>query len=115
MEKERSKGLTPRQQEWLGHLRTCAQSGETVRAYAKRHGLSEHAMYQAAKGLRRRGALPAHARRPRKAQTAPAFVKVSAAVRPTASGSWRARLPNGIVLEGSEGLGPELLVALAAL
>ena len=115
MGEERSKGLTPRQREWLGHLRACARSGETVRAYAKQRGFSEHAMYQATKVLRRRGVLPAHSRRPRKAQTVPAFVKVPAAVRPTSSGTWRARLPNGIVLEGSEGLGRELLEALAAL
>ena len=42
-------------------------------------------------------------------------MKVSTAVRSTSSGSWRARLPNGVMLEGSEGLGPELLEALAAL
>jgi uncharacterized protein len=115
MGEKRSSGLTPRQREWLVHLRACARSGETVRAYAKRHALSEHAMYQATKDLRRRGVLPAHSGRPRQAKTAPAFVKVSAAVRSTSSGPWRARLPNGIVLEGSEALGPELLEALAAL
>ena len=114
MGKRRSSGLTPRQQEWLGHLCTCARSGETVRAYAKRHALSEHAMYQAAKGLRRRGVLPA---RPRGRSDAKKlrFVKVLPTVRSAPSGSWRARLPNGIVLEGSDGLGPELLEALAAL
>ena len=42
-------------------------------------------------------------------------MKVSPAVRSTGSGGWRARLPNGVMLEGSEGLGPELLEALAAL
>jgi hypothetical protein len=111
---KRSSGLTPRQQEWRRHLGACTQRGETVRAYAKQHGLSEHAMYQAAKELRQRGLLPASRRR-RSGAKKPSFVKVSPAVRSMSSGTWRARLPNGIVLEGSDGLGPELLEALAAL
>ena len=114
MGKKRSRGLTPRQQEWRGHLESCARSGETVRGYAKRHGLSESAIYQAAKDLRRRGVLP-KSPRSRSAQKPSSFVKVSAAVHATSSGAWRARLPNGVVLEGSEGLGPKLLEALAAL
>ena len=114
MGKKRSSGLTPRQQEWRGHLEACARSGETVRGYAKRLELPESAMYQAAKDLRRRGVLPKRARSRSKTKS-PAFVKVSAAVPAPSSGTWRARLPNGVVLEGSEGLGPKLLEALAAL
>ena len=114
MGKKRSSGLTPRQQEWLRHLEACARSGETMRGYAKRLELSESAMYQAAKDLRRRGVLPKSSRS-RSAKRKPSFVKVSAAVHAPSSGAWRARLPNGIVLEGSEGLGPRLLEALAAL
>ncbi len=114
MGKKRSIELTPGQQEWRRHLVACARSGETVRAYAKRHRLSDQAMYQASKELRQRGVLPASGRG-RSAGKKPSFVKVSPAVRSTSSGSWRARLPNGVVLEGSEGLGPELLEALAAL
>ena len=114
MGKKGSIGLTPGQQEWRRHLATCSRSGETVRAYAKRHGFSEQAMYQASKELRQRGVLPASVRG-RSAGKKPSFVKVSTGVRPTSFGSWRARLPNGVVLEGSEGLGPELLEALATL
>jgi hypothetical protein len=114
MARERSIGLTPRQQEWRRHLEACARSGETMRGYAKRLELSESAMYQAAKDLRRHGVLPQSARSRSEAKK-PSFVKVSAAVHGTSSGAWRARLPNGIVLEGSEGLGPKLLEALAAL
>ena len=55
MGRKRSTGLTPRQREWLGHLQACRRSGETIRAYAKRHRLSDQAMYQAARDLRRRG------------------------------------------------------------
>ena len=111
---KRSIGLTPGQREWRRHLAACARSGETVRGYAKRHGFSEQAMYQASKELRQRGVLPASGRG-RSAGKKPSFVKVSPAVRSTGSGGWRARLPNGVVLEGSEGIGPELLEALAAL
>ena len=114
MGKKRSSVLTPRQQEWRHHLEACARSGETMRGYAKRLELSESAMYQAAKDLRRRGVFPKSARSRSKA-TLSSFVKVSAAVSGPSSGAWRARLPNGIVLEGSEGLGPKLLEALAAL
>ena len=113
MGQRRSSGLTPRQQEWQRHLEACARSGETVRAYAKRHGLSEHAMYQTAKDLRQHGLLPASRRR--RSSKKPSFVKVSPTVRASSSGSWRARLANGIVLEGSGGLSAELLEALAAL
>ncbi len=114
MGKKRSIVLTPGQQAWRRHLVACSQSGETVRAYAKRHGFSDQAMYQASKDLRRRGVLPA-SRRGRSSGKKPSFVKVSPAVRSTSCGSWRARLPNGVVLEGSAGIGPELLEALAAL
>ena len=114
MGEKRSIGLTPGQRAWRRHLMACARSGETVRTYAKRHGLSDQAMYQASKELRQRGVLPA-SRRGRSAGKKPSFVKVSPAVRSTSCGSWRARLPNGVVLEGSEGIGPELLEALAAL
>jgi hypothetical protein len=113
MGKKRSAGLTPRQREWLRHLRACARSGETVRAYAKRHGFAEHGMYQAAKDLRQRGVLPA--RRRSEAKSRPTFVKVSPAVSAIASSRWRVRLPNGVVLEGTEILGPEWLEALARL
>ena len=114
MARNRSKGLTPRQREWRRHLEACARSGETMRGYAKRLELSESAMYQAAKDLRRRGVLPRTARS-RSVRKESAFVKVTGAVHVPSSGAWRARLPNGIVLEGSERLGPKLLEALAAL
>jgi len=113
MARSRAGSLTPRKQEWLGHLRSCTRGGESVRAYAKRHGLSQHAMYQAAKDLRKLGALPAGGRR-RPAKPRSSFVQVSPGT-PTASLAWRARLPNGIVLEGAGGLGRELVEALAGL
>jgi hypothetical protein len=108
--------LTPRQREWLRHLRTCSRSGETMRGYAKRHGFSEHGMYQAAKGLRQRGVLPPVSRRRRSEAKRPTtFVKVSPAVSAIGSSAWRVRLPNGVVLEGTESLGSAWLEALARL
>lgn len=114
MGRKRSTGLTLRQREWLGHLQACRRSGETIRAYAKRHRLSEQAMYQASRNLRQRGALPA-ARGRRSEKNRPGFVKVSRAERPGGMSAWRARLPNGVVLEGSGALGRELVEALAGL
>jgi len=102
--------LTPAQRRWLLHLRRCAHEGQTVRAYAKRHRLSEWALYTATRELRAKGVLapakrsPKAPRRPRRASSPPQrFVEVKATV-PEASASgarWRARLPNGVVLEGT--------------
>lgn len=117
MGRKRASGLTPRLREWLGHLRKAEGAGETVRAYARRHGLSEHSMYQAAKDLRRKGVLATAgrsstkrvARRGAVAQ-GPRFVEVKASRPEPAepSRAWRARLPNGVVVEGSGDLGAVL-------
>lgn len=108
MESKRSSTLTARQREWLGHLRRAASGKMTVRAYAKRHRLSEHALYQAAKELRRKGAW-GPGRRVEKAQ--PRFVEVRAPAAVEAPSPWRAQLPNGVVIEGTG----ELAGALAML
>jgi hypothetical protein len=117
MGKKRASGLTPRQREWLRHLRKAEGAGETVRAYAQRHGLSEHALYQAAKDLRRKGVLAPAGRTPRKRAArrsvvaqGPRFVEVKAshAAPPETPSAWRARLPNGVVVEGSGDLGAVL-------
>jgi hypothetical protein len=101
--------LSSRQREWLAHLKQCEASGETMKAYAKRHGLSVHAMYQAAKGLRRRGALSpaAHSRTDGRAS----FVRVSPP--PSAAVVWRVCFASGAVLEGAGPLSSESLTALA--
>jgi transposase len=115
MGRKRASGLTPRQREWLGHLRKASSAGESVRGYAKRLGLSEHTLYQAAKDLRRKGvhvsadkASRAVSAR-RAAVTRPRFVEVRAtqAAAPAAPSpsAWRARLLNGVVIEGTGELG----------
>lgn len=109
--------LTPRKREWLRHLRVCGRRGGTMRAYAKHHGLSEHALYQAAKELRELGVLvPASPRRCGKKPVT--FVRVTPAassIGSIAASGWRVRLPNGVVLEGSDRLGADWLEALARL
>lgn len=114
MGRKRSAELTARQREWLAHLRKARSAGESLRGYAQRHGLSEHALYQAAKDLRRRGAWPESSRvRPGVRHS---FVRVSvAAPAAEAVASWRIRLPNGVWLEGAGALDAGLLEALAGL
>ena len=114
--------LTALQRQGLERLAACARSGMTIRAYAKRHRLSEPQLYQMAKVLRSKGVLAA-ARRGGKAEPPrvlavrkPRFVEVDArAVAQAPSGAsptaWCARLPNGVVVEGST----DLAVALAVL
>jgi transposase InsO family protein len=118
-------GLTELQEQGLQRLEACAREGLTIRAYAKRERLSEQQLYQMAKVLRAKGVL-APSRRggkpepPRvRAERRPRFVEVQthAVTRATsewidvAPSTWRARLPNGVVLEGST----DLVVALEAL
>ena len=102
MGSKRSSGLTPRQREWLGHLRKAASAKMALRAYAQRHGLSEHALYQAGKELRRKGhwAPSRRAARARAAQAPERFVEVRTRAAVEAPSPWRARLANGVVIEG---------------
>ena len=113
MGNKRASELTPRQREWLEHLRKAASGKTTVRAYARRHRLSEHGLYQAAKELRRKGhwAPSKRATTARTARTQGRFVEVRSAAPAEAPSPWRAQLPNGVVIEGAG----ELAGALAML
>ncbi len=109
--------LTPRKREWLRRLRSCASRGQTMRAYAKQHGISEHALYQAAKELRGLGVRMPDSRR-RRAKKPATFVRVTpiaSSIGSIATSAWRVRLPNGVVLEGSDRLGVDWLEELARL
>ena len=44
--------LTPRTRERLAAVRACEKSGETLKSYAARQGLSVHSLYQAKKVAR---------------------------------------------------------------
>ena len=46
--------------ERLSLIRACEKSGESLKSYAERHGISVHALYQAKKAARKRGLLPPH-------------------------------------------------------
>ncbi len=118
MRKAKTRDLTPSKRAWLAHLQACARSGEPLRGYAKRKGLSEHSLYQAARELRALGAWGPSASAARRSAPS-AFVRVEAPLRPGAESAWRIRLPNGVSLEGMSALEPEglssLVEALAAL
>ncbi len=86
--------LTERQAYWLAHHRACETSGLTAKAYAKKHRLSIHALYQARKDLRRRNALASPTKKP-----SVTFARVHAAPAATRERSWRIRFPNGAVIE----------------
>ena len=110
--------LTALQRAGLGHLEACAKEGVSVRAYARRERLSEQNLYQLAKVLRHKGLLPPARRGGKKespqrvrAVRKPRFVEVQqpqpvkSGPSDTAPATWCARLPNGVVLEGSLDLG----------
>jgi len=118
--------LTALQRQGLERLEACAREGLTIRAFAKRRRLSEQQLYQLAKVLRRKGLLPPAAHRglrveaPRQlAVRKRRFVEVraeacAAPAPPSSSATWRAKLPNGVVLEGNADL-DRVVEALARL
>lgn len=84
--------LTDKQRYWLEHLHAWEKSdGETLRAYAARHGLDIGALYSAKSILTRKGTFAPRAQRP------PRFVR--AELRPEAPALCRVRFPSGIVVE----------------
>ena len=108
--KSRSRGASALLRKRLGQVRACERSGETLKTYAARHGISVHALYQAKKQARQKGLLPAYrtqktraagAKRP-KATRRPRFVEaVVAPAAPTSALAWRLCLRSGDVLESS--------------
>ena len=82
--------LTEREQFWLDHLRVRREQGQTVRGYAKAHGLSVSGLYTARSTLKGRGVLT------EPAPSAPTFVPVRIAL---GGAAFRVHLPNGVVLE----------------
>lgn len=96
----RSKELTERDRYWLRHQRACDRSGLSAKAYARKHRLSIHALYQARRRLREMGALEAGATpEPGRARARPsggfARLEVEEAPRPR----YRVWLPNGARVE----------------
>lgn len=103
----RRAGLTERQRYWLKHLRACEASGESVKSYATKHGLSAYALYDVRKRVK---ALAQPASTPSASPVS--FAKVRASIRPAREGRWKARFPNGTVLEWDAPLDAEFLGSL---
>ncbi len=107
--------LTERDRYWLRHHAACEKSGLTAKAYARKHRLSVHGLYQARKRLRGTGALEPAAQRSPKAKLGSgggfARVEVDAAPRPR----YRVRLPNGTLVEWAGASGADLAEVLGAL
>jgi hypothetical protein len=113
--KEPSKArLTPGQRKWFQHLRAAERSGETIKDYAARQGMSVQSLYQGGKRLRRLGVLEPRVRRRRK-RAASGFVKVEpGAARRETGPAWRVRLSSGVVFESSAPLAHDDLLSLLA-
>jgi hypothetical protein len=121
MGSKRSKvaGVSGKLRRQLAHIRASEKSGETLKEYAARHGLSVHALYQAKKVARQQGLLPPYRSGLRRApvtkkNSAPArFAEaVTVAQRSVLSPAWRLRLASGDVVESDTALQPEELVHL---
>ena len=102
----------------LAQIRACKESGESLKDYAERQGLSVHMLYQAKKLARERGLLAPHRTEPvkrkqSKSRHRPGFVE---AVRregsPQSAVAWRLRLPTGVVLEGGTSLSLDEIIRL---
>ena len=89
---EIEQGLTERQQYWLGQIRSCEASGNSVAAYAAAHGIEARAMYGAKKVLVKKGVLPR--------MQGVRFQRAATTLRGGDS-EWRIRLPNGASVEFS--------------
>jgi transposase-like protein len=102
----------------LAQVRECETSGETLKAYAERHGLSVHVLYQAKKLARQQGLLPPHRKDPvnrtrSKQSRQPRFLQV---VRRSedrqVAVAWRLRFPMGVVFESGTPITPDEIVRL---
>jgi len=99
--------LTPRMRERLAAVRACEKSGETLKSYAAREGLSVHSLYQAKRLARQQGILASHRGQkvefsvPRVSQPRRFVEAIQSADAREGGASWRIRFPSGVVLESS--------------
>ena len=105
---------TARLRKRLSQIRSCEQSGETLKTYAARHGISVHALYQAKKQARQKGLLPVHGmpktraagpKQPKAARRSRFVEAIAAPIPPAPALAWRLRLRSGDVLESGTPLG----------
>ncbi len=102
------RGLTAREQFWLGHLRKIEAAGIASKAYAERAGLSVGALYKARVRLVALHAWPERSGAP----TPPVFTPVRVVDAPALGPACRVRLASGTVLEWSAAPAPEVLAVL---
>ena len=102
----------------------CERSGETLKAYATRTGVSVSTLYEAKRQARSLGLLPPYrsARRPtatkQPSRESRATRFIEATVRPAPRGeafAWRLRFSGGEILEAMTPLGPGEAVRLVEL
>jgi hypothetical protein len=120
MGRESGKGevsLTLRQH--LEHVKACETSGETLKSYAQRRGLSAQALYQSKKVARQRGLLPPHrgsaSKKAQPKRSGPSrFVEaVRSPVIRESGPAWRLRFVGGELLECSTPLEIEDVLRIA--
>ena len=116
--RSRSAAGSPRLRKRLAEIQSCEDSGESLKAYATRRGISVHSLYQAKKMARQHGLLPPRrseeAKSSRTKAVRPAqFIEATAVVssRPP-SAQWRVRFAGGEVLESNTPLDVELTLRL---
>ena len=102
----------------LTEIQSCEDSGESLKAYATRRGISVHSLYQAKKMARQQGLLPSHRNQKTKSSHREAvrpsqFVEATTVVssRPP-SPAWRVRFAGGEVLESNTPLDVEVALRL---
>ena len=105
-------------------IRACERSGETLKAYAARTGVSVSTLYEAKRQARSLGLLPPYrsarhptaTKQPSRESGTTRFVE--ATVRPAPRGeafAWRLRFSGGEILEAMTPLGPGEAVRLVEL
>jgi transposase-like protein len=105
--------LTPTLRKRLAAVRACEKSGETLKSYAARQGLSVHSLYQAKKLARQHGMLAPHRTdkaepsEPRSSQPRRFVEAIRRADAREGGATWRIRFPSGAVLESSAPLAME--------
>ena len=102
----------------LAQISACEKSGESLKDYAARQGLSVHMLYQAKKLARQQGLLAPHRTEPvkrtrSKSSHRPRFVDVVRRDEAQQSAiAWRLRLPTGVVFESGTSLTPDEIIRL---
>ena len=117
MASKRTRGTAPsaKLRERLKQIEACEKSGESLKAYARRHGLSVDALYQAKKVARCQGLIapyhhPGTGRAKGSSAVSPSrFVKaIRRTDAPVQGTAWRLRFASGEVLESSTPLSTDV-------